>query len=348
MRRWWSEASLLDSALAYALRTIPVVPLHHPAVSGSRWRQRWSTIGCSCGQPNCAQPSEHPLTGGGLAEATTDSAQVRAWWERHPEANVGLATGVAFDVLDLDAATAAPRSAGSRPSRPRPGRRQPGHLARPRRLRGRAPEPARQRCPHLLAPRADAAAARGAAAAARAARRPPAARSPRTSRRPRPALRRRAWTRASWDWCWPTSVGRSPKAWGSSSTRPTAWPCSAWPTPARGRSSWPRPTFPRCCCWTPACPAATRSTRWPRSRPPHRRPRCCPVGRRPPEPVRRRHRGRRRRAGGRARVQPAGGGRHPHGGRRRARRGGRGRAAAGRRDPEHGGGPAGVAVVPRA
>jgi Bifunctional DNA primase/polymerase, N-terminal len=105
MRRWWSEASLLDSALVYAQRTIPVVPLHHPAVSGSRWRQRWSTIGCSCGQPNCAQPSEHPLTGGGLAEATTDSAQVRAWWERHPEANVGLATGVVFDVLDLDAAT---------------------------------------------------------------------------------------------------------------------------------------------------------------------------------------------------------------------------------------------------
>ncbi len=105
MSRWWSEASLPDSALAYAEQAIPVVPLHHPATSGSRWRQRWSTIGCSCGQPNCAQPSEHPLTGGGLAEATTDSAQVRAWWQRYPEANVGLATGVAFDVLDLDAAT---------------------------------------------------------------------------------------------------------------------------------------------------------------------------------------------------------------------------------------------------
>jgi hypothetical protein len=105
MSRWWSDAGLLDSALAYAEQGVPVVALHHPAVSGSRWRQRWTTLGCSCGQPACGQPSEHPLTVGGLADATTDSAQVRAWWQRHPEANVGLATGVVFDVLDLDAAT---------------------------------------------------------------------------------------------------------------------------------------------------------------------------------------------------------------------------------------------------
>ena len=105
MGHWWGDASLLDSALACAEQGIPVVPLHHPVVSGSRWRQRWSTPGCSCGQPGCWQPSEHPLTSGGLADATTDRVQVRALWERHPEANVGLATGVAFDVLDLDAAS---------------------------------------------------------------------------------------------------------------------------------------------------------------------------------------------------------------------------------------------------
>jgi hypothetical protein len=105
MGHWWSDATPLDSALAYAEQAIPVVALHHPAVSGSRWRQRWSTLGCSCGRPGCAQPSEHPLTPGGLADATTDRAQVRAWWRRHPEANVGLATGAVFDVLDLDAAT---------------------------------------------------------------------------------------------------------------------------------------------------------------------------------------------------------------------------------------------------
>jgi hypothetical protein len=105
MSHWWSDASLLDSALAYAEHAIPVVPLHHPVVSGSRLRRRWSTTGCSCGQPGCGQPSEHPLTAGGLADATTDRAQIRAWWQRHPEANIGLATGVVFDVLDLDAAT---------------------------------------------------------------------------------------------------------------------------------------------------------------------------------------------------------------------------------------------------
>src|SRR6266545_3856914 len=216
MSRWWSEASLPDSALAYAEQAIPVVPLHHPATSGSRWRQRWSTIGCSCGQPNCAQPSEHPLTGDGLAEATTDSAQVRAWWQRYPEANVGLATGVAFDVLDRAGGPDGQRPVALLHRRDRADRqrdpacgqhRQPGRLARPRRLGGRGPEPARQRCPDPLAPRADAAATRGAAAAARAARCPRAARSPHARRRPRHALRRRAWTRGRWPALLERSVG---------------------------------------------------------------------------------------------------------------------------------------------
>jgi len=38
MGHWWSDATVLDSALAYAEQAIPVVPLHRPAVSGSRWR----------------------------------------------------------------------------------------------------------------------------------------------------------------------------------------------------------------------------------------------------------------------------------------------------------------------
>ena len=41
----------------------------------------------------------------GFQDATTDEAQVRAWWERQPDANIGLPTGAAtgFDVLDIDA-----------------------------------------------------------------------------------------------------------------------------------------------------------------------------------------------------------------------------------------------------
>jgi hypothetical protein len=37
-------------------------------------------------------------------QATTDLALVRRWWQARPEANVILATGRAFDVLDVPAA----------------------------------------------------------------------------------------------------------------------------------------------------------------------------------------------------------------------------------------------------
>jgi hypothetical protein len=38
----------------------------------------------------------------GLKQATCDADRLARWWARVPEANVGLATGAAFDVLDLD------------------------------------------------------------------------------------------------------------------------------------------------------------------------------------------------------------------------------------------------------
>jgi hypothetical protein len=45
-----------------------------------------------------------PATRHGLHDASTDPDQVRAWWTRWPEANIGLTTGVRFDVLDVDPA----------------------------------------------------------------------------------------------------------------------------------------------------------------------------------------------------------------------------------------------------
>jgi hypothetical protein len=38
----------------------------------------------------------------GLKDATTNRARVLAWWTRQPLANIGLATGHTFDVLDVD------------------------------------------------------------------------------------------------------------------------------------------------------------------------------------------------------------------------------------------------------
>lgn len=43
-----------------------------------------------------------PRTAHGCKDATTDEAQVRAWWEALPEANIGMATGWGFLVLDVD------------------------------------------------------------------------------------------------------------------------------------------------------------------------------------------------------------------------------------------------------
>jgi hypothetical protein len=45
---------------------------------------------------------KRPATEHGLKEATTDADQIKAWWWRWPRANVGVATGHAFDVIDID------------------------------------------------------------------------------------------------------------------------------------------------------------------------------------------------------------------------------------------------------
>jgi hypothetical protein len=105
---------LRDAALAYAAGGIPVLPLHHPVARASAARPApagqpsagpgWLR-GCSCGDRACAQAGKHPLgqlVPHGLREATTNRARILAWWTAHPQANVGLACGHRFDVLDLD------------------------------------------------------------------------------------------------------------------------------------------------------------------------------------------------------------------------------------------------------
>src|SRR4051812_22536886 len=90
-----SGTVMLNTALRFAeeLRW-PVFPLHAP--TGGR---------CSCGK-HCDQVGKHPRTAHGHKEATTDAAQIKEWWGRWDDANIGVATGFAFDVLDLDNDTA--------------------------------------------------------------------------------------------------------------------------------------------------------------------------------------------------------------------------------------------------
>jgi hypothetical protein len=105
---------LRDAALGYASRGIPVLPLHYPLLH-HRGAQPVTHdgqlaypavgIGCSCWDPGCGQIGKHPLgvlVPHGLNEATTNRARVLAWWTQQPQANIGLACGHLFDVLDVD------------------------------------------------------------------------------------------------------------------------------------------------------------------------------------------------------------------------------------------------------
>jgi Bifunctional DNA primase/polymerase, N-terminal len=110
---------LRDAALGYASRGIPVLPLHYPLPhhrgvqpvtdDGQQAHPAVGT-GCSCRDPSCGQVGKHPLGSlvpHGLNEATTNRARVLAWWTQQPQANIGLACGHRFDVLDVDGPTGA-------------------------------------------------------------------------------------------------------------------------------------------------------------------------------------------------------------------------------------------------
>ena len=78
-----STPDLGKSAAWYAKRGWPVVPVHYP--DGER---------CSCGNVACNRVAKHPCLPNGVHGAT--------WWASSRPWNVGLATGFAFWVLDVD------------------------------------------------------------------------------------------------------------------------------------------------------------------------------------------------------------------------------------------------------
>lgn len=67
-------SSFLEAALSYAARGWPVLPLQ----------------------------GKIPLTAHGVKDATVDEAVIRAWWQRWPKANVGIACGQASGLLVVD------------------------------------------------------------------------------------------------------------------------------------------------------------------------------------------------------------------------------------------------------
>jgi hypothetical protein len=85
---------MLADALRYASLRWRVFPLYEPIAQGV----------CSCRKRDtCGRDTgKHPRTPHGLTDATTDAAQIRAWWSAWPSANIGVRTGDGLYVVDVD------------------------------------------------------------------------------------------------------------------------------------------------------------------------------------------------------------------------------------------------------
>ena len=84
--------SRVDHAVACAHRRWRVFPLCTPKPGG----------GCVHHGDQCRHPGKCPLLKGWTSKATTDEATIRLWWARWPDANVGILTGEASDLLVID------------------------------------------------------------------------------------------------------------------------------------------------------------------------------------------------------------------------------------------------------
>ena len=87
-----------DAAISYAAMGWPVCPGVVLPVAGQRSAD--DRRACSCDRIGCPAPGAHPVSPAWQTMATTDLERVATWWLAMPDANVILATGRVFDVLD--------------------------------------------------------------------------------------------------------------------------------------------------------------------------------------------------------------------------------------------------------
>lgn len=86
---------MLAAALWYASHGLKVFPLQpHDAVAVDK----------DTGEITSAAKRPYPGTRG-CKDATNNPNQIRAWWTARPHANIGIATGHLYDVVDIDGPT---------------------------------------------------------------------------------------------------------------------------------------------------------------------------------------------------------------------------------------------------
>jgi hypothetical protein len=87
-----TDNPILTAAIAHARKGRAVFPLYWPLPDGR----------CGCRNSNCDRVGKHPTTPHGLKDASTNPEIVFDWWQRWPDANLGLRTGSASGLVVLD------------------------------------------------------------------------------------------------------------------------------------------------------------------------------------------------------------------------------------------------------
>ena len=83
----------LDDALYYASRGWRVISVFEIGKNGR----------CTCKRrEKCSRPGKHPRTQHGVKDASVDPQQIKDWWQKFPNANIGVATGKISGILVID------------------------------------------------------------------------------------------------------------------------------------------------------------------------------------------------------------------------------------------------------
>ncbi|HEY2639541.1 MAG TPA: bifunctional DNA primase/polymerase [Streptosporangiaceae bacterium] len=105
VRRRRGAGRAADAAIRYAALGWPVCIGAFPPVlaqhSGEQHRFAERERACSCDRVGCPAPGAHPVSPAWQNMATTEAHTITRWWLAMPQANVILATGRVFDVLDV-------------------------------------------------------------------------------------------------------------------------------------------------------------------------------------------------------------------------------------------------------